>query len=199
MTTNTKLENAVAALGTAVERYDCMGWYDESADEDCRREANEMTEALDAVGVALDRALERYDCMGAMECNGCGQGLKQFGYMNPCECEDGFDHLSEEALEIKTALEALRTEEPEGGPEEPPCEPLLKEMTPAVKQLLGLLESEIERREEFKGDESYQEDAARLCGFVDAIEGRDNSTKFEYPLSLAYQAGVTAAHHLAAK
>ena len=115
MTTNTKLEQAVSALGTAMDRYDCMGWYDtDTADEGELAEAKEMEDALEdggeiAVGVALDRALERFDCMGAFECNGCGQGLPQLGCThNACECGDELDSMAEQALEIKTALETLR-------------------------------------------------------------------------------------------
>ena len=113
MNATQKLEQAASTPASVIDRYDCMGWYDETADEGERAEAKEMEDALEAgdeiaVGVALDHAMERYDCMGAFACDTCGQGLPQFGYMNPCECGGEPDQLSKEALEVKTALETLR-------------------------------------------------------------------------------------------
>ena len=114
MTKQEKLEKAKEALRTAVGRYEALEWFD--GDESEQAEAKEMTDALEdggeiAVGVALDRAMERFDLMGAFECEDCGQGLPQLGCeWNPCECGGDLDQLAEEALEIKTALEALRTE-----------------------------------------------------------------------------------------
>lgn len=126
MTKEQNLEQAKLALVTVIDRYDCMGWFDENyADESERAEAKEMEDAKKdgdeiAVGVALDRALERYDCMGAFDCARCGQGLPQFGYMNACECGDEPDRLAEEALEVQKALETLRKSPDEGNDEVSP-------------------------------------------------------------------------------